>query len=232
MTLKSLAPKSYQSLPPLAPPAGYILVLRDIDADTFRIDSADNPVSAVQSALSESQRKFGIELVSILATQDLAASASELYERHHARLGSDWLELDPYQIEELRRSFLQIDAHESLYLSPDQEFQPAGAALQGPVSRYERLAGAYLQGSREAGEFRRAYTRRHSSYHRYGASSLRRFRERDVEPRRDDLDDPFAQILHLSRRIEEFFQTPRGKVLKFVLTMLLVAFILSLGGSR
>ncbi len=232
MILKTLPPKSYESLPALASPAGYILVLRDIDADAFRIDGAADPKSIVQAALSEGERKFGIELVSILETEDLPASASELYERHHARLGSDWLELDPYQIEELRRSFLQIDARPSLYLLPDQEIESAGSALQGPVSRYERLAGAYLQGSREAGEFRRAYTQRPSSYHRYGASSLRRFREPDAEPRPNDFDDPFAQVLDLSRRIEEFFQTPRGKVLKFVLAMLLVAFILSLGGSR
>lgn len=230
MILKSRAPKDYESLPEMRPPAAYILVMRDIDADTYRIDSAAHPQSAVKEALTERERKFGIELVSVLETEDLALSASELYERHHASLGGDWLELDPYQIEELRRSSLQIDAHASLYVSPGSDAVSGGAAQQRSKSRYERLVGAYLRGSDEAEGFRRAYSRR-PRRGRYVADSLRRYRERDAELPLVDSDDPIAWLLRLSSRSEEFFQTTRGKVLKFVLVMLAVAFITLLRNS-
>ena len=104
--LRSVAPKDYESLPELQAPAGYILVIRDIDSDTFRLDGAANPKTFVAAVIDESERRFGIELVSILETEDLAASASALYDRHQARLSDAWLELDPFQIEELRRSVL------------------------------------------------------------------------------------------------------------------------------
>ena len=229
--MRSVAPKDYESLPDLQAPAGYILVIRDIDSDTFRLDGTANPKTFVAAVLDESERQFGIELVSILESEDLAASASALYDRHQARLSDVWLELDPFQIEELRRSSLQIDARESLYLSPGQDSATGGAARKKPISRYERLAGSYLRGSSEAGEFRRAYSLR-SAYRRYGAHSLRRYREQDPEPPQVDLDDPYAAMLHFSRRVDEFFQTGRGKVLKFVLTVLLLIFIFSLGGRR
>ena len=236
--MKSIAPKSFESLPELQEPAGYILVLRDIDTDTFRIDSALNPKCAVQATLTEGKRRFGIELVSILETEDVAASASDLYERHHARLGNVWLTLDGYQIEELRRSLLQIDAHESLYLAPNLVSQgspptpkPEEVRRQRLVSRYERLARAYVQGAGEAEEFRRAYADRSSTYRRYGRSSLRRYRERGLEARRNEFNEPFSQLFEASRRSEEFFKTIQGKILKFVLVMLFVAFITLLKGS-
>ena len=41
--LKSLPPASYQALPALPSPAGYILVIRDIDSDGYRIDATEHP---------------------------------------------------------------------------------------------------------------------------------------------------------------------------------------------
>jgi len=231
--LQSLNPKDYASLRELQAPAGYICVIRDIDSDSYRIEGAAHPEPYIEALLNETKRSFGIELVSILQTEDLAATEAELYDLYHARLSGDWLELDPYQLEALRQSVLQIDAYPSHYLTPQRPPNAKQETRPKRISRYERLAHSYLRGTSEAEEFRQAYTQRPSSaYRRYGERSLRRFRERDADERQVDSDDPLAWLLHLSRRSEEFFQTPRGKVLKFVLIMLMVAFITLLQNSR
>lgn len=231
--MKTLAPMDYASLPELAAPSAYIVVVRDIDTDTFRIDSTQNPRIDIEAVFTDSERRFGIELVSILETEDLATTASELYEQHHAGLSSDWLELDPYQIEELRRSFLQIDAHASLYLSPDQEPESTGAALEGTVSRREQLAGSFVRGSREAGEFRRAFADRPADQS-YGARRRRRRRlELDEQERRISFDeDPLGATLAASERVEQFFQSDLGGVVKFVLILIAAALYCIISASR
>ena len=220
--MKCLPPKEYESLNPLAEPAGYIIVVRDIDRDTFRIDGTANPGRYMEDLQGEAERRFGIELVSILETEDLSASELELYDRHHARLSEQWLKLDSYQVEELRRSFLQIDAYASHYLTPDHEAAPAGAALDRTAPRQERRptrydgsAGAYRRVSSEAMGFRRAYAQRSPQarwpgYRRY-AESLRRYREENPERRVDISDDPFAWMMQQSRRADEFFRNWPGQ---------------------
>ena len=238
--MKSLPPKEYDSLAPHPAPAGYIIVVRDIDRDAFRIDSASNPGRYVEKLQRESQRRFGIEVVSILETGDLSASELELYDRHHARLSEQWLELDPYQVEELRRSFLQIDAHESLYLTPSHDSSSSGAEIDRTAPRRRRWAtsrespaGASYRASSEAMEFRRAYAQRPAQarwpgYRRY-AESLRRYREENPERRVDISDDPFAWMMQQSRRADEFFKTGLGKVAKFVLALLLIILLYAMG---
>jgi len=115
--LNSLPPKEYASLPKLDAPAGYICVLRDIDRDVYRIDSTDHPAAYVDRLLADLAITFGIELVSILATDDLNASTSELYNHHGATLGAEWLELDPLQLQELRGWILQSNTYGSCYLT-------------------------------------------------------------------------------------------------------------------
>ena len=100
----------------------------------------------IDAVVAEEQSSFGIELVSLLRTEDLAASEAELYARHHARLSSDWLELDIHQVEELRLSALQTDAHASQYLTR-ASLAAADAAASGafaepasrsPIGEYSR----------------------------------------------------------------------------------------------
>lgn len=141
--MRSLSPKDYESLPPLEAPSGYICVIRDIDSDTFRIDGADLPATLVRAIMDEAERAFGIELVSVLETEDLRLSESNLYERYHARLSEKWLDLDAYQLEALRRSILQIDAHRSLYLTAQQAYQSKSAPPQSK-SGNDSLASSYL----------------------------------------------------------------------------------------
>lgn len=114
--MRSLPPADYARLPRLDAPAGYICVLRDNDRGAYRIDSADSPATYVDALLAESTGTYGIELISILKTDDLLASESELYDQYGAALGDEWLELDAYQLQELRESMLQINAYASCYL--------------------------------------------------------------------------------------------------------------------
>ncbi|MYE25809.1 MAG: hypothetical protein F4X87_01055 [Chloroflexi bacterium] len=174
--MRSLPPKDYESLPPLEAPAGYICVIRDIDRDRFRIDGADRPATCIRAIMDEDERAFGIEFVSILETQDLRKSESELFERHHARLSQEWLDLDELQLEELRRSVLQIDAHRSLYLAPQQSGASTLARPQA-LSRYETLASSDLgaSGRKKWREGRRSG--QNSLFKSYGVEALRRSRD-------------------------------------------------------
>ncbi|MCY3780094.1 MAG: hypothetical protein OXG78_07290 [Chloroflexi bacterium] len=226
--MKSLVPKDFQSLPELNRPAGYILVIRDIDTDRFRIDAAASPSSAIEAVFGETERRFGIELVSILETEDLESSASALYERHHARLSSDWLELDPYQIGGLRRSSLQIDAYASQYIPPDQQTTSGGAAGTGSSSRDYRPAASHHRRSAEAEGFRRAYARP-ANNRRNVRESLMRYRARNADERRIDWDDPVEAMWQLWERADEYFQTPRGKALKIALCTLVIIICFAIG---
>ena len=82
--MNSLPPKAYSSLPRLETPAAYICVLRDIDRDVYRIDSTDHPATYVDALRAEVTGSYGLELISLLETHDLAASEAQLFEAHHA----------------------------------------------------------------------------------------------------------------------------------------------------
>ncbi len=124
ITVRILPPRDYQSLPMLELPAGYICVIRDIDSDRFCIDRTDHPAAFISAIMDDDERRFGIEIVSILETEDLRASETELYEKHHARLSATWHALDAFQLVELRQSMLQIDAHRSCYLARNRSLEP------------------------------------------------------------------------------------------------------------
>ena len=168
--MRSLPPQDFDILPTLATPAGYICVIRDIDSDNFRIEGTNQPKTLVDTVLAESDRSFGIELVSILETEDLAASEAELYERYQARLSSDWLELDEYQLDELRRSILQIDAHASHYLRPGESTSPASRPTAFREQPGSSSAPARISQRRAAGRTPRA---RPLSSYQYGMRALR-----------------------------------------------------------
>ena len=172
-TMRSLPPKHYELLPLLEAPAAYICVIRDIDSDSFRIDGADHPATFIGAIMDEDERAFGIELVSILETEDLGKSESALFERHHARLSAERLDLDELQLEETRRSVMQIDAHRSLYLTP-QQTGPSTTARPQAKSSYETLVSSYLgaPGRKKWRERRRS--RQSSLFKSYGAEALLR----------------------------------------------------------
>ena len=125
--MRSLPPRDYATMPPLERPAGYICVIRDVDSDSYRIDKTAAPSGLVDDALAQREGDFGLELVTVLAVDDLAAAERQLYTEHYATLGDAWLHLDAYQLQELRASFLQLQAHASHYLSPDSAQLPRQA---------------------------------------------------------------------------------------------------------
>ncbi|MCY3780096.1 MAG: hypothetical protein OXG78_07300 [Chloroflexi bacterium] len=232
--MKSSAPRDYESLPGLEPPAGYVCVIRDIDSDNYRIEGAAHPGLYIEALLNEEKRDFGIELLSILETEDLATAEAELYELYHARLSSDWLDLDPYQLEVLRRSVLQIDAYPSHYLTPQRAPYAREATRPKPISRYRRLASSYHRGTSEAEGFRRAYSRpstgpnRSQWKHRrprqpiperrYGARSLRR--NRDMS--RHHGEKRLSIRAKAGELFEDLFVNHPGIVIAVLLTLMLI----------
>lgn len=221
--MNSLPTKEYASLPKLDPPAGYICVLRDIDRDVYRIDSTDRPRAYVDALLAELTGTYGIELISILETDDLAASESQLFDAHHARLSDEWLNLDNHQLAELRRSELQIYAHRSLYLRPQSDSTPRSAANKRPVSRYGRSAASYSRASAQR-------TRRRAS-----RSSLAHLgNDKEAQRRRvrlEDVDDPFALLQYLRDRLQpmhEILYRMKETVLDYMLLWLFVAFVFTI----
>ena len=214
--MRSLPPADYARLPRLAAPAGYICVIRDVDRGSFRIDGADQPAAFVEQVLAVAAGDFGIELLSILETDNLAASAAELYAAHHAELSGAWLELDAYQLQELRQSILRIDDYASHYLaaqrvsssgSPAKDKSPEEAA----VSSSRRRFGDYPRPTRriEPGP---------SAYKQYGLRALNRH-HRELE--RPGANEASSWRQSLSDKIDDFLSNHPGLVIAILLLLLL-----------
>ena len=219
--MRSLPPADYARLPKLAPPAGYICVIRDVDSNSFRIDGADLPAAFVEQVLAVAAGDFGIELLSILETEDLAASAAELYEAHHAELSGEWLELDAYQLQELRWSILRIDDYASHYLAaqrvsssgpPAKDRPPDEAAASSSRWRF----GAYSRPSRR---MRPGPT----AYKHYGLRALNRHRRREME--RPAANEQVSWRQSLSDKFDDFFHNHPGLIIAFLLLVLLFSLI-------
>ena len=227
--MRSLPPQDFDILPTLATPAGYICVIRDIDSDNFRIEGTNQPKTLVDTVLAESDRSFGIELVSILETEDLAASEAELYERYQARLSSDWLELDEYQLDELRRSILQIDAHASHYLTPERPPYAKSEMPEAPDQSQlsdELLGNAYYHGPNR-GQWKRRRPREPMENKQYGAQSLRRYREearqrRLAAPRKSSPEERAGELF------EDLLVNHARKVVAVIILISLITTLVSL----
>lgn len=230
--MRSLPPKDYESLPPLEAPAAYICVIRDIDSDSFRIDGADHPATYIRAIMDEAERAFGIELVSILETEDLRKSEFELFERHHARLSADWLDLDELQLEELRRSVLQIDAHRSLYLAPQQSGTSTLARPQAK-SRYVTSASSYLSAPGRKKWRDRRRSGQNSLFKSYGAEALRRSRPLPKSRVSQSADAPSSLRALIELRIKHLLWNDPGCLLLIwiglVLAGLAYLFFVSIG---
>lgn len=181
--MNSLPPKGYASLPKLDAPAGYICVLRDIDRDVYRIDVTDHPAAYVDTLLAETTGSYGIELLSILETEDIAASETRLYERHHAALGDSWLELDAYQLLALRKSELRILDYNSHYIS---QRQSAAAARSRERNAAGQPRGAGFEAPSPLG----------LDYQRYGQRRQRQEDAYEADSWRQALSDKFDDLLH------------------------------------
>lgn len=215
--MKSIDPRDFETQPRREPPAGYVCILRDVEGDLWRFEGARHPKALVEDVLAESGSRFGIEIVSILDTEDLAASEAMLYVQHQARLSDAWLALDGYQLEALRRSALQIDAHPSHYLTPNS---PAAALMTQPSGRVGRLSS---RRRRDRWGLRQSVPARLPLYRMYGAKSLKDYKEPEPPDWRESLDSPQRLALSLSERLENFRESDAGKALQVALFLLCVA---------
>lgn len=218
MTVKSIAPKNFESLPELPAPAGYICVIREIESDSYRIEGTAQLGRYINRVLAETGHKFGIELVAILETADLTAAEADLQERYHARLGSDWLELDRYQLAALRRSILQIDAYASQYVTPLSVAAVSQASAAAQVSGSQALTKRRTPFSNRAG-WKRPRPRTPLPDRRYGARSLRR--NRIVHPDSGEYKRSFSD--YVSQLFEDVFVNHPGKVIVVILLIMFVA---------
>ncbi len=219
--MRSLRPKTYETLPKLEAPAGYICLARAVDANLWRLQSASHPKRLVESLLAAADSRFGIELVSVLETDDLAASASEIFDKHQAVLSEAWLDLDEYQMEELRRSILQIDAHPSLYLTANAPAEVKAA----PENVKPRPV--HIRQSRRRATSRPWYAQsepdRPPMFRQYGAKALKGYREPEPRDWRDDLDSAERWLLEMSDRIQRFRNSAEGKAAGALFFLLLAA---------
>jgi len=215
--MKSIDPREYEALPRREPPAGYVCVLRDVEGDRWRIEGARHPQDLIEDALAESDSRFGIEIVSVLDTEDLAASEAMLYEQHQARLSDAWLALDEYQLEALRRSALQIDAHASHYLTPNSSAPTPKTPPSGRAGRRSSRRRRDRWGMRPGAPARLPL------YRMYGAKSLKDYKEPDPPDWRETLDSPQRLALSLSERLEHFRESDAGIALQVVLFLLCMA---------
>ena len=230
--MRSLPPEDFESLPPLQAPAAYICVIRDIDSDTFRIDTADHPATFIRAIMDEDEREFGIELISILETEDLRQSESALFERHHARLSAEWLNLDELQLEELRRSALQIDAHRSCYLTPQQKRSSRPARPQAkPRDVTSASSNLSAPGRKKWRQGQRSG--QNSFFGSYGADALRRHKRRPRTRVSRSADAPSSLRTFVEGRIKHLLWNDPGCLLLIwiglVLAGLAYVFFVSIG---
>ena len=221
--MKSLPPKHYELLPSLAAPAGYICVIRDIDRDRYRLEATRWPQALIAAVLAEDERSFGIELVSVLQTDDLSAGEARLYASHHARLSSEWLELDAFQLAELRRSALQIDAFASQYLTREGESLSNVTAPETPDSRAASPAGFGSSGAR----WKRLRRRAPIANIAYGVGALRRSREAAEARRRQERLYRISPEDEIKEAIGEFLLNHIIKIsaIVFALFILLLVYV-------
>ncbi len=177
--LRRLRPRDFRTLPQLAAPAAYICVLRDPNAEAFRIEASEAPKALIDKLMQSGDYRFGIELVALLATDDLAATEAYLDEKHGAALSKDWLLFDEYQIEALNRSVLVEHHRNSFYIFPEKQ-----TAAKSPVSKRRDVRRFW------SGRERRRWQRR---------SELLR------DPVLDDEDDLFSAFM-TSKRVEIGFK--------------------------
>jgi len=190
--LNSLPPKEYASLPKLDAPAGYICVLRDIDRDVYRIDSTDHPAAYVDRLLGEMTGAFGIELLSILETEDIRASEMQLYERHHAALGDSWLELDAYQLKALRKSELRIIDYSSHYISQRHPVAVESERSTSSMAKPDERSAA----GKSHGAGSNAPSPPVLEYYRYGERRRRPEEAHEADSWRQSLSDKTDDFLH------------------------------------
>ena len=215
--MNSLRPKDYQTLPRLDAPAAYICVVRDIESDSYRIESVRHPAPYIATLVSEASPRFGIELLAILQTDDLAQAESELYSRYHARLSDDWFALDPYQIETLRQSQFQIDAFASQYLLP--QAQPARLPSRGPRGRLHSSLSERRYGLSGLRSQRSALSER-----RYGASVLHSQSQEATSNAPHNL----SLFWRLAHQIDKLFAVHPGfMICIFLLLLLLALFVIA-----
>ena len=186
-------------------------MLRDIDRDVYRIDSTDNPAAYVDRLLAEMTGAFGIELLSILETEDITASEMQLYERYHAALGDSWLELDAYQLKALRKSELRIIDYSSHYISQRHPVAVETERLARSVAKPgERNATGQ---SRGAGS--NAPTPPVLEYYRYDERRSRRQEAHEADSWRQSLSD----------KTDDFLHNHPGLVIAFMLLLMLLTMI-------
>ena len=122
--LRRMRPRDFRTVPKLDSPAAYICVLRDPNASAYRIEATDDPNALIDKLLQEGDFQFGMELVALVATDDLAASEAYLDDKHGAALSSQWLNFDEHQIATLNHSVLVAQARNGFYIFPETILRP------------------------------------------------------------------------------------------------------------
>jgi len=207
-------------MPALTPPAGYILVIRDVDGDRFRIDATQQPKPYLEGMRSEGNRRYGFELIAVVETADLSASEAELYDRHLAMLGGEWLQLDDMQLRELRRSMLQTGAFPSRYINPRSQMRN-DSGVNPPRIRREPIPSPSGSSSRLGSRGRVA---RPSApvFVRYGTRALDRRRRLSAQTDEEVVSRPVRIGQAVGHFFDDLWTTHPGKAVAFIVFIALV----------
>ena len=156
------------------------------------------------------------------------------------RLGENWLDLDDYQVETLRRSALQIDAQPSHYLrsiSSATTTDKPGTANRGSARGRSRRPRRDRWGFRLDNPFRQPLSSQRLSKipcvrRNYGVKALKDYEEPEARDWRQDADDPVRIALNLSERLARFRESNAGKALQVVLFLIFIAIMCVTDGCR
>ncbi len=122
LDLKSVPLSNYRSLHALKRRSGYLVVVKDIEKNIFKIESTAEVAHYIDKALGLVSLKFGLELVLALESSSIKDVENNMLVLYPPNNESGWLRLSLAQLQEIRNLGSPNSIHGSLYLTPKKHW--------------------------------------------------------------------------------------------------------------
>jgi len=118
LDLKSVSTGNYRTLPKLKRRSGYLLVVRDVENGTHRIESTAYPFQYIGEALSLVNPRFGLELILASKSKRVYQVEKNLSILYPADDENGWRRLSTPQLQEIRNLAAPGPVQQSIYVTP------------------------------------------------------------------------------------------------------------------
>ncbi|MCY4019639.1 MAG: hypothetical protein OXG39_09540 [Chloroflexi bacterium] len=118
LNLKSVPIVNYRTLATRKRRSGYLVVVRDVESNLYKIASTGNLAQYIDKALSKVSLLFGLELVMALESSNVYDVEKNLSILYPARDKNGWLSLSPAQLQEIRNLGSSDVVHAITFVTP------------------------------------------------------------------------------------------------------------------